>query len=94
MKDHLRQTFSFILNIFENESDEYNLTATNRKVALFICGTFSILAILIPIIAASKPVTSYIFPVLVFGVLGFVGLVVGILGSDHAVAKLVGNRVK
>lgn len=94
MKESLRRLFSPILKIFENESDEFNLTKTNRKVVLFISVTFACLAILIPIIVAGKPVSSYIFPTLVFGTIGIVGLIVGCLGSDHAVAKLVGNRAK
>lgn len=94
MKDRLRHLFHPILKFFENDSDDFKLTSTNRKVALFISVTFVIIAFLLPIIASTQPVTAYIFPVVVFGGIGFIGLVVGILGSDHAVAKLVGNRIK
>lgn len=94
MKDSLRRLFYPILRFFENDSDEFNLTSTNRKVALFISTTFVIIALLLPVIASGSPFTSYIFPVIVFGSIGFIGLVVGSLGSDHAVAKLVGNRAK
>ena len=94
MKGRLRQLFHPILRFFENDSDEFNLTPTNRKVALFISATFVIIAILPPVIASGSPITGYIFPMIVFGGIGFIGLVVGSLGSDHAVAKLVGNRAK
>ncbi len=94
MKKRLCQIFGPILRIFENDSDEFILTPTNRKVTLFIGVTFVIIAVLIPIIGASQPVMAYIFPVIVFGSIGFVGVVVGSLGSDHAVAKLLGNRIK
>ena len=94
MKDRLRQLFHPVLRFFENDSDEFQLTPTNRKVALFISATFVIIAFLLPIIASAQPFTAYIFPVAVFGGIGLIGLVVGILGSDHAVAKLVGNRIK
>lgn len=94
MKERLRSVFQPVLKYFENDSDEFQLTPTNRKVALFISGTFVILAILIPVIGSSQPLSSFIFPVLVFGILGIIGLIVSLLGSDHAVAKLVGNRRK
>jgi len=94
MKERLCQVFGPILRFFEDESDELILTPTNRKVTLFIGATFVIIAFLIPIIGAGYPVTAYIFPEVVFGGIGFVALVVGSLGSDRAVAKLVGNRIK
>lgn len=94
MKERLRKLMNPLLSRFENNSDDYQLTPTNRKVALFISGTFLILAIVIPFIVWPQPITSFIFPVIVFGSLGIVGLIVGTLGTDHAVAKLVGNRRK
>lgn len=35
---------------------------------------------------------GYLFPAIVFGAIGFVGLVVGFLGNDRAVAKIWGSR--
>ena len=94
MKEKLQRLFQPILKFFENDSPEYQITPTNRKVALCISITLLGLAVLIIVIAGSQPFTSYFPPVLIFGSVGFVGTVVGLLGSDHAVAKLVGNRAK
>lgn len=94
MKETLRRLCHPILRFFENESPEYQITPTNRKVALAISLTFLGIAISMPLILSSMPFSSYFPPVLIFGTVGFVGTIVGALGSDHAVAKLVGNRAK
>lgn len=94
MKEKLQRLFYPLLKLFENESPEYQLTPTNRKVALAISITFLVISILIPLILSSKPFSGYFLQVLIFGSVGIVGTIVGSLGSDHAVAKLVGNRRK
>lgn len=92
MKDQLRRLFHPLLKRFENTSDEYILTPTNRKVTLFIGVTFTIIAIVIPIISGLENWAGLLIPVSVFGVIGLASVIVGCLGSDHAVAKLLGNR--
>jgi len=94
MKNLLRQLFSPLLNIFENTSDEFTLTPTNRKVTLIIGAATLVMTILMPIISGLENWTGFIFPVLVFGSMSICSFVIGCLGSDHAVAKLLGNRKK
>lgn len=92
MKNLLKNIFSPILNIFENNNDEYIYRSLNRKIVLFISVVFSLLAFALPVFMPQLIQMGYWFVMLVFGGLSFVGLIVGLLGSDKAVAKLLGSR--
>lgn len=92
MKSTLKNIFSPILNIFENNNEEFVYLKWNRKITLFISSVFFLLAFLVPILVPHLFKMGYWFVMLVFGTLSFVGLTVGILGSDKAVAKLLGSR--
>lgn len=92
MKNTLKSLFSPILNIFENNNDEFIYRSLNRKIVLFISIVFSFLAFALPAYMPPLIEMGYWFVMLVFGTLSFVGLIVGILGSDKAVAKLLGSR--
>lgn len=94
MKQTLTRLFSPILNVFENTSDEYIIKPLNRKVVLAIGVLMTGLAILILFLAWPDKIGSYFLPPIIFGVVGITALVVGSLGSDQAVAKLIGNRKK
>ena len=54
-------------------------------------GLFSGLATLVFFLAQGKD-PGYLFPVLIFGGAGLLSLLVGILGTDRAVAKIWGSR--
>lgn len=92
MKNTLKKIFSPILNIFENNNDEFVTRSLNRKIVLFISLVFSLLAFALPAFMPSLIELGYWFVMLVFGALSSVGFVVGLLGSDKAVAKLLGSR--
>lgn len=92
MKKALKIIFAPILNIFENNNDEFIYRSLNRKIVLFISVVFSLLAFALPIFMPQLIKMGYWFVMLVFGGLSFVGLIVGLLGSDKAVAKLLGSR--
>jgi len=93
MMTHFFKTiFSPILNIFENNNDEFVYRSLNRKIVLFISIVFSLLAFVLPYYMPQLVAMGYWFVMLVFGALSSVGLIVGILGSDKAVAKLLGSR--
>jgi len=92
MKNTLRNIFSPILNIFENNNDEFVYRSLNRKIVLFISFVFSLLAFGLPAFMPKLVEMGYWFVMIVFGSLSFVGFVVGLLGSDKAVAKLLGSR--
>lgn len=92
MKTLLKNIFSPILNIFENNNDEFIYRSLNRKIVLFISSVFFLLAFALPIYMPQLIKMGYWFVMVVFGSLSSVGLIVGILGSDKAVAKLLGSR--
>lgn len=92
MKNIARKIFSPMLNIFEKNNDEYIYHNHSRKIVLFISIVFLFLASALPVMMPEVIKMGYWFVMLVFGLLSLVGLVVGILGSDQAVAKLLGSR--
>ena len=92
MKTLLNKLFSPILNVFEKNNDEYVYRSLNRKIVLFISLVFLLLAFALPIAIPKLILMGYWFVMLVFGCLGLVGLIVASLGSDKAVAKLLGSR--
>ncbi len=92
MINFLKMLFSPILNIFENNDDEYVYRSLNRKIVLFISTVFFLLAFALPYYMPKLIEMGYWFVMLVFGGLSSVGLIVGFLGSDKAVAKLLGSR--
>ena len=92
MKNTLKTIFSPILNIFEKNNNDFIYRSLNRKIVLFISVVFSLLAFGLPAYMPQLIEMGYWFVMIVFGGLSLVGLIVGILGSDKAVAKLLGSR--
>ena len=92
MKTLIKNIFSPILNIFENNNDEFIYRSLNRKIVLFISSVFFLLAFALPIYMPQLVEMGFWFVMIVFGGLSSVGLIVGLLGSDKAVAKLLGSR--
>lgn len=91
MKQQLRKLFSPLLTGLEAGSDDYAYKPSHRKILITMSILFSGLALLVLVFNRGGDV-GYLFPVVVFGLIGFVGLVVGFLGTDRAVAKIWGNR--
>ena len=92
MKNFLKYIFSPILNIFEKNNNEFVCRSLNRNIALFISAVFFLLAFALPYYMPQLIQMGYWFVMIVFGSLSSVGLIVGISGSDKAVAKLLGSR--
>jgi len=92
MKNLLKNIFSPILNIFEKNNDEFVYRSLNRKIVLFISLVFLLLAFGLPALMPKLIQMGYWFVMIVFGSMSIVGLIVGLLGSDKAVAKLLGSR--
>ncbi|MCK4863902.1 MAG: hypothetical protein KAT06_00610 [Gammaproteobacteria bacterium] len=92
MKNQLKNIFSPILNIFEKNNNEFVYRSLNRKIVLFISSVFFLLAFALPVFLPQLIEMGFWFVMLVFGSLSLVGLIVGLLGSDKAVAKLLGSR--
>ncbi|MBT5031864.1 MAG: hypothetical protein HOM55_06165 [Proteobacteria bacterium] len=92
MRDLLTRFCAPILNLFENESDEFNVTPKNRWICNAISGLFMFLAAVVFFASGWQGTSDYLFPAVVFAAVGVTGLIVGVLGSDYAVAKLLGAR--
>lgn len=91
VKAIFRSIFSPILNIFESGTDDYEYKASHRTILLFMGSLFLGLAALVLWSAIGQDI-GYFLPVVVFGALGLVSLVVGLLGNDRAVAKIWNSR--
>ena len=92
MKKHLRRLFSPILNIFEKGDDNYSYKAQNRIVLIVMGALFWLLCAAVVFSSKYLEGYGYLFPAMVFFLVGFVGLLVGTLGSDKAVARIWFNR--
>lgn len=92
MKRLLTQLFWPILAPFEKRGDAGGYRPSHRKILLAVGFLFLVLA------GASGYFASYanhigaLIPILFFFIAGLVCWVVGLLGSDAAVARLWGNR--
>jgi hypothetical protein len=91
VKKILRKLFSPVLNIFESGDDPFTYKPSHRTVLIIMGGLFSGLATLVFFLAQGKD-PGYLFPVVIFGGAGLLSLLVGILGTDRAVAKIWGSR--
>ena len=92
MKHLLRTIFSPILMVFERGDEPYAYKPLNRKILIAIGVLFSFLGTAVVYLSPADVDPGYFLPVGVFGAAGIVCLVVGLLGSDRAVAKIWGNR--
>ena len=88
MKEFLRKVFSPILNPFESGDDNYAYRPSHRKILIVVGALFLVLSTG----AAAGTVVAELYggliPVAVFLAVGLVCEVVGLLGSDKAVARM------
>lgn len=91
MKQLVRSIFSPLLKIFESGSDEFVYKASHRVILLVMGGLFSALAMFVFSSAQGQDIAYYL-PVIIFGGVGIVCLVIGTVGADRAVAKIWGSR--
>ena len=94
MKTTLLKMFAPILNLFEvpGETSEYRYSPSHRKILavmgflfLGVTGAGSFFAIQLNAMAT-------LLPIVLFGAIGLLCLIVAGLGSDRAVSKLWRNR--
>ena len=90
MKQQLRRLFAPILNILEAGDEAYEYKPSHRSVLLIIGALFTGLASLVLFLAQGED-PGYMIPVLVFGGIGLLSLLVVILGTDRAVARIWGS---
>lgn len=92
MKAQLRKIFWFILKPFESGTEPYEYKALNRKILLFISFMFFGLAMLVLYLTPDGSGIDYALPVIVFSTISILGVVIGLLGNDRAIAKIWGSR--
>ncbi|GAA6135824.1 hypothetical protein NBRC116188_26140 [Oceaniserpentilla sp. 4NH20-0058] len=92
MKDVLRKAFAPILDVFESGDDPVVYKASHRTILIVMSFLFSVLASSVCLLSWGAEDKGFLIPVVVFGLVGFVGFVVGTLGTDRAVAKIWGNK--
>ncbi|MFT7414437.1 MAG: hypothetical protein ACI9FO_001096 [Methylophagaceae bacterium] len=92
MKPALRKLFSPILNYFESGESEYVYKPSHRKILFFMAGLFFVLSIISLIAAIAASQLAGFIPILVFFLGGVVCMIVGLLGSNYAVAKIWGSK--
>jgi len=94
MKAILLKICSPILNLFEVVEDgtEYAYSPSHRKILAVMGGLFIGIACAGLYFAIQLSQMAALFPVVLFGAIGLVCLIVAGLGSDKAVAKLWRNR--
>jgi hypothetical protein len=91
VKELLRTLFSPILAVFESGDEPYHYSASHRTILIIVGILFSGLAGLVFWLVQGLELT-YLLPVVVFGGIAFLSLVIGLLGSDRAVAKVWRSR--
>ncbi len=90
MKQKLRALFSPILNTLESGTDPYAYKASHRVILKVMGFLFLGLASLVLWFAQGQD-PGYFLPVVIFGIMSFVSLLVGFLGTDRAVTKTWGS---
>lgn len=91
MKNQLRILFSPLLNIFESGDEPFNYKPSHRMILIIMGSLFCGLAAVVFFLAQGED-PAYFLPVLIFGGAGLLSLLIGILGTDRAVAKIWGSR--
>ena len=92
MKQALRALFGFILRPFEAGDEPYQYKPLNRKILVVVGVLFSVLWIATAFVYANSGSYDFLLPVGIFFIASLVCLVVGLLGTDRAVARIWGNR--
>lgn len=90
LKQILRSLFSPLLGLFEAGDEPYEYKPSYRKILLVFAMLFGGLGAFVLWLALSAETLQlgYFLPVLVFGGIGLLSLLVGLLGTDRAVSRL------
>lgn len=92
MKTKMRNFFSPILDMFESGEGEYIYKPSQRKILLAVGVLFIFLACISFYFVIGAAQFGGLIPGLVFLTVGVVCEIVGLLGSDRAVARIWKNR--
>ena len=91
MKAFFTRVFWFILDRFEKGEGPYSYKASSRKILLIVGMLFISLSLGSLYFSLQKDDFAGVLPVIVFFGVGFVCLIIGLLGTDRAVATLWGS---
>ncbi|MAA75761.1 MAG: hypothetical protein CMN28_13765 [Salinisphaeraceae bacterium] len=92
MKTQLRRFFAPVLNLFESDDTTLVYRKSHRAILLAVSALFLFLAIASLVAAGYSAGLDAFIPFLVFFAVGVVSGLVGLLGSDQAVARIWGSR--
>lgn len=94
MKKTLRSLFSFLLKPLESGDEDFHTNPLARKVLLVISVLFFLLgsSVLFIYFKVSSNDPAYLIPSTVFMIAGILGLIIGTLANDRAIAKIWGSR--
>lgn len=91
MKNVFRKLFSIVLNPLESGTNPYQYKPSHRTILITMGLMFMALAGLVYYLMPGWD-SGYWLPIVVFGGAGLLGLLVGAIGSDRAVAKIWGSH--
>ena len=92
MKNALRKLFAPVLDYFETDESDYAYKASHRLILIVVGSLFLVLAAFGAFIALVAGQIGGFIPTLVFFLVGSVCEIVGLLGSDRAVANIWKSR--
>lgn len=92
MKNIMRKIFSPILNYFESGDGEFVYKSSQRKILIAVGLLFLLVSSFAFAISVAASQMGGIFAILIFFLAGAVCEIVGLLGSDRAVAKIWKSR--
>ncbi len=92
MKTMLRKLFAPILNYFESGEDDFSYKRSHRQILIIVGALFLTMAMFVAFFTVFAAEPGGILPTAVFFLIGAVCEIVGILGSDKAVAKIWKSR--
>ena len=92
MRDFFRKVFWFILAVFEKGDGPYSYKPLNRVILIVVGLLFIFLSSIVLYTSDYVDGYGFLIPVVIFFTVGFVSTIVGLLGSERAVAKIWGTR--
>ena len=87
VKNVIRSACMPVLNLFESGTESYEYKPSHRKILIAFGCLFSGLAISVLWFSQGEDI-AYMIPVVVFGGVGLLSLLIGFIGKDRAVAKI------
>ena len=92
MKTLMTRLFWFVLRHFENGDGPYAYKPTHRKALIGVGTLFGVLCGVSVYLSAGTEGLGFLIPTSIFAVAAAVCLIVGLLGSDRAVAQIWGQK--